>query len=203
MKNSIETQNIMQARTEIRTQMRHARRNLPSLQQQDDANKLLARLIKHERITQATKIAISLANDGEIDTQPFIQWCWENHKQLYLPVVHPFSQGHLLFLAYSETSEMVLNRYGIYEPKLDQLNACPVKELELIFTPLVAFDLKGNRIGMGGGYYDRTLAPWFKNQSGPYPIGLAHDCQKAATIPTLEWDVPLPEIITPSNHFKW
>ncbi|MGB5447016.1 MAG: 5-formyltetrahydrofolate cyclo-ligase [Psychromonas sp.] len=47
------------------------------------------------------------------------------------------------------------------------------------------------------------LAPWFKDKSGPYPIGLAHDCQQVAELPIAEWDVPLPEIITPSKHFNW
>jgi 5-formyltetrahydrofolate cyclo-ligase len=98
---------------------------------------------------------------------------------------------------------MELNRYGIYEPKLEQLHTCALNKLDIIFTPLVAFDQEGNRIGMGGGYYDRMLAPWFKEKRGPYPIGLAHDCQKVSKLPVEEWDVPLPEIITPSQHYQW
>lgn len=199
----MDTQSVMQRRSKIRKQVRNTRRDLSGQQQHDDAKKLFARLIKHEKTIAAHKVAISLAHDGEIDTLAFIKWCWKNNKEVYLPVVHPFSKGHLLFLAYKEDSEMVLNRYGIYEPKLIQLDACPVDQLDIIFTPLVAFDLQGNRIGMGGGYYDRTLAPWFKNKTGPYPIGLAHDCQQLTSIPTLQWDVPLPEIITPNKHLKW
>jgi len=57
---------------------------------------------------------------------------------------------------------------------------------------------------MGGGYYDRTLAKWFKNQKAkPHPIGLAHTCQKIQGIPSEHWDIPLPEIITPNQHFKF
>lgn len=188
---------------QIRSQIRSARRVLPSLQQKQDAVKLSNRLIKHDKIVNAQKIATSLAHDGEIDTLEFIHWCWANNKQVYLPVVHPFSKGHLLFLHYSIETEMVLNRYGIIEPKLEQLHTCPVQDLDLILTPLVAFDFQGNRIGMGGGYYDRMLAPWFKDKSGPYPIGLAHDCQKVESLPVEKWDVPLPEIITPSHHYQW
>lgn len=191
------------SRTEIRNKIRIIRRDLSGAQQKTDADRLFTRLIKHPRVLQAEKISVTLAHDGEIDTLKFIEWCWKNNKKIYLPIVHPFNKGHLLFLQYTSETKMVLNRYGIYEPKLDQLHTCPIADLELVFTPLVAFDPYGNRIGMGGGYYDRMLAPWFKNKSGPYPIGLAHDCQQVEQLPVEEWDVPLPEIITPSEHFRW
>ncbi len=191
------------SRDEIRKHIRKQRRLLTPAQQNLDAQKLFSKLIKHHKVIKAHKIAISLAHDGEIETFAFIKWCWANNKQVYLPVVHPFSKGHLLFLHYTADSEMVTNKYGISEPKLEQLHTCPVTDLDIIFAPLVAFDHQGNRIGMGGGYYDRMLAPWFKNRSGPYPIGLAHNCQQVKQLPIEEWDVPLPEIITPSQHYRW
>jgi len=187
-------------RDQIRQQVRAARRALSAQQQIMDAEKLLVRLIKLEKVQRASSIAISLAFDGEIDTRPFINWCWENNKQVYLPVVDPFNKGHLLFLHYTKNTEMVTNKYGISEPKLNPLHICPISQLDIVFTPLVAFDKQGNRIGMGGGYYDRMLAPWFKEKKGAYPIGLAHDCQQLTKLPTASWDVPLPEIITPSQH---
>tara|TARA_R110001583_G_scaffold25250_3_gene91538 strand:+ start:5234 stop:5827 length:594 start_codon:yes stop_codon:yes gene_type:complete len=188
------------SRDHIRQKIRLARRSLSAEQQSIDAEKLLARLIKLDKVQQSTHIAISLAFDGEIQTQPFIEWCWENNKKVHLPVIHPFNKGHLLFLHYHSETEMVTNQYGIKEPKLNQQLICPVNKLDIIFTPLVAFDVQGNRIGMGGGYYDRTLAPWFNHKTGPYPIGLAHDCQQVEQLPIASWDVPLPEIITPSKH---
>lgn len=186
---------------QIRKEVRQLRRNLPSSIQVRDAQRVLLRLIDHPKVQQAKNIALSLAFDGEINTLPFIKWCWANNKQVYLPVVHPFSKGQLLFLHYSKDTKMLKNQYGIAEPQLDQRFICPVKQLDLIFTPLVAFDKQGNRMGMGGGYYDRMLAPWFLDQKGPYPIGLAHDCQQVDDLPTQPWDVPLPEIISPSKHY--
>ena len=76
----------------------------------------------------------------------------------------------------------------------------PVKQLDIVFTPLVAFDREGNRMGMGGGYYDRTLQHWQENHS-PYPIGIAHDCQQVEHLEQQHWDVPLGEIITPSHVY--
>jgi 5-formyltetrahydrofolate cyclo-ligase len=78
----------------------------------------------------------------------------------------------------------------------------PKHEIDIIFTPLVAFDAEGNRLGMGGGFYDRTLENW--QQTGrPFPVGLAHDCQQVEMIPTEIWDIPLPALITPSRSWQW
>ena len=113
-------------------------------------------------------------------------------------MLHPFTPGHLLFLRYTATSPMTRNRYGIAEPELDMQQVVPHSTLDLICTPLVAFDATGNRLGMGGGYYDRTLACWHEHRLGPKPLGLAHDCQQVDAVPQEEWDVPLPQIITPA-----
>ncbi|MFB1000025.1 MAG: 5-formyltetrahydrofolate cyclo-ligase, partial [Colwellia sp.] len=65
-----------------------------------------------------------------------------------------------------------------------------------------------NRLGMGGGFYDRTLATWHmqyqhNKQTKPIPIGLAHDCQKVQSVPRETWDIPLPKIITPTTSYNF
>ncbi|BBN82699.1 hypothetical protein PA25_26840 [Pseudoalteromonas sp. A25] len=81
---------------------------------------------------------------------------------------------------------------------------CPLYELDYLLMPLVAFDHLGNRLGMGGGYYDKTLARYYKeHMKKPELIGLAHDCQKVEQLPTEAWDVPLQQIITPSKFYQW
>ena len=70
--------------------------------------------------------------------------------------------------------------------------------------PLVAFDKQGNRLGMGGGFYDRTLARLHEqNWQKPQLIGLAHECQKVDALPIESWDVPLKTIITPDKTYCW
>jgi 5-formyltetrahydrofolate cyclo-ligase len=162
------------------------------------------RLIRHHKVRDASTIALYLANDGELDLKEFIAWCFRNNKQVYLPVLHPFCQGHLLFLHYSEQSKLVKNKYQIPEPKLDVTKVLPLHQLDVLITPLVAFDHEGNRLGMGGGFYDRTLAHWQKESDNgmahaakPYPIGVAHKCQQVDKVPTEHWDIPIPEILTP------
>jgi 5-formyltetrahydrofolate cyclo-ligase len=196
---SISTQN--NARTSIRKVIRAKRKSLSQSFQKKASNDLLFTLTNNVVVKNAQHIALYLANDGEVDLQPFIQWCWQQKKQVYLPVIHPFCSGYLLFLLYEKNSLMIENHYGIFEPKLSVSKVCPLSQLELLFTPLVAFDDKGARLGMGGGFYDRTLANWQQHQV--YPIGLAHDCQQVTAVPVENWDVPLPKIITPTRTFNF
>lgn len=192
---------IMNARSQLRKEIRQRRNALAVTEQSNAAIALTKRLSTHSQILQAKRIAIYLSNDGELSTANFIDWCWQNNKEVYLPVVHPFSKGNLLFLDYQEDTELISNRYGILEPKLDVTMVCPLDQLDIICTPLVAFDDSGARLGMGGGFYDRSLAHWQQNKT--YPLGLAHDCQLVDTVPVEGWDIPLPEIITPSKNYRF
>lgn len=187
---------MLENRTLLRQSIRAIRQKLTIAEQRHASSLLTSRLANHNKIQAAKTIALYLANDGELDLLPFIEWCWQQNKKVYLPVLHPFSEGHLLFLLFEKNSVMVQNQYGINEPKLDVSKVCPLNQLNIICTPLVAFDNSGARLGMGGGFYDRTLANWQQHQV--YPIGLAHDCQQVDKIPTELWDIPLPEIITPT-----
>ena len=183
----------------LRTDIRNKRQSLSAEFQALAGRQLADKLSQHLRVKQSCNIAIFLSNDGEINTMLFIEWCWANNKKVYLPVIHPFSKGHLLFIRYYPNTKMIKNKYGILEPALNAQNIIDPLQLDIIFTPLVAFDKLGNRLGMGGGYYDRLLAPWFKNKIGGIPIGLAHDIQQVKQIPLEAWDIPLPEIITPTQ----
>lgn len=199
-----------QERNTIRKAVRAKRRALSNEEQQLAANKLCQKLIKIPQVLEAATIALYLANDGEIALTPFIKWCWQQGKQVTLPVIHPFSKGHLLFLRYSENTLLIDNQFGIPEPQLSAVDVVPFKEIDVIITPLVAFDKQGGRLGMGGGFYDRTLASWYHRTQDSnqvtldtgklvYPIGVAHDCQEVSAVPTEEWDIPLPKIITPAQ----
>lgn len=192
---------LFQQRDEIRKSIRQKRRLLTQEQQQDAALKLCEQVLTHPKIKQAQTIALFLSFDGEIDTSPLISQLWALNKQVCLPVLHPFHRHHLLFLRYTPSTALVKNRFNISEPPLNVNAVIPLSNIDIIFTPLVAFDEQGQRLGMGGGFYDRTLENW--QQKSFYPMGLAHTCQQVTHLPIANWDVPLPEIITPEKiwHF--
>ncbi|AJI94010.1 5-formyltetrahydrofolate cyclo-ligase [Yersinia ruckeri] len=188
-------------RQQIRSEIRQRRRLLSPEQQHNSALLASQQVQQHKKIQQARSIALFLSFDGELNTQPIIQQLWQQNKHVYLPVLHPFSPGNLLFLRYDAETPLRQNRLKIREPQWDVTQVLPLSQLDIMITPLVAFDRHGQRLGMGGGFYDRTLQNW--QQCGPYPIGLAHDCQLVDDLPVEHWDIPLPEIITPGKVWRW
>ncbi|MCM2678887.1 5-formyltetrahydrofolate cyclo-ligase [Echinimonas agarilytica] len=194
---------LMATRAALRKQLRQQRQGLSAKQQSLASHALLENLQQVDAIKHANSLAVYLAGDGEIDLAPLIHWCWHEHKTLTVPVLHPFSKHHLLFLRYEPTTPMVRNCYGIFEPQLNVLDVLPVAHLDCMVLPLVGFDDQANRMGMGGGYYDRTLASWQQQRHAKSAlIGVAHDCQKVAKLPVANWDVPLDQVVTPSIIIK-
>lgn len=188
-------------RQAIRTHVRHLRRGLSAEQQTLAANSVAERALNVASIDRAQHIALFLSVDGELNTRPLIARLWQQHKQVYLPVLHPFSAGNLLFIRYTPETLLTPNRLRIPEPPLDVRQIIPLDQLDVMFVPLVAFDKQGQRLGMGGGFYDRTLQYWRSHRF--LPIGLAHDCQQVDTLPTESWDIPLPAMLTPSRLWQW
>lgn len=184
---------IQQQRQQLRQQIRKKRAELTALQQQQAEHNITQKALNVIAQRQAQNIALYLSFDGEISTHALINALWAQHKKVYLPVLHPFAKHHLLFLRYLPNTPMVQNHFGIWEPKLNVQSVLPLDALDVLFTPLVAFDKQGNRLGMGGGFYDRTLQDW---QSKSFvPIGLAHACQQVEQLPIAHWDVPLFDIL--------
>jgi 5-formyltetrahydrofolate cyclo-ligase len=102
------------------------------------------------------------------------------------------------FAAYQPGMRMALNRFSIAEPALPRAELLAAECLDLIIMPLVGFDAGGNRLGMGGGFYDRTLA--FLQHRGrwrrPLLFGLAYEFQRVDGLQPRCWDVPLDGVIT-------
>ncbi len=191
----------MLKRQKIRQQVRHLRRAMTDEQQAQAAEQLAELALNYAPLSTARNIALFLSVDGELNTRPLIARLWHLKKAVYLPVLHPFSPGNLLFLRYSPDTPLLPNKLRIPEPPLDIRQLITLDQLDLMLVPLVAFDQHGQRLGMGGGFYDRTLQNW--RQHGFLPVGLAHDCQQVDSLPVAEWDVPLPAVMTPSKLWQW
>lgn len=184
-------------RKQLRRELRTRRRNLNPLQQKRAAFALTRQLLRHPQVLRSRHIALYLPNDGEIDPGFFIEVARRMGKACYLPVLHPVYQNRLWFIRFDRTTALVPNRFGIPEPAKGPALRRAARALDLVLLPLVGFDPQGGRLGMGGGFYDRTFA--FKlqqEQRSPYLIGLAHECQCVPSLPTAPWDVPLDAVIT-------
>ncbi len=199
----MQKQNVQEDCRKVYRKVYRKKRQALSYQEQSiAAHDLLSVCIASTTLSQVKTVACYIANDGEIDPIAIINYCWQQGKYVFLPVLHPFSKGHLLFVEYHPHSPTRKNCYGIEEPIVTSSNLSTLANIELILTPLVAFDASGNRLGMGGGYYDRTIAPIRRDSLPTKLIGLAHTCQQTDMLLTDSWDIPLDGIATPEQFFS-
>lgn len=189
-------------RSELRSRIRCHRRALTPLQQTIASRRLSAQVRRAPAFSRARRLAVYLASDGEISLKPLIELCWKLGKSVYLPVLHPVRHNRLWFTPYTRNTRLRPNRYKIPEPVLKRPGAAPWA-LDLVLMPLVAFDASGNRMGMGGGYYDRTFAFTLRKPGlkGPKLVGMAHDFQRVESLPLADWDVPLRGVVTDQRRY--
>ncbi len=180
------------------------RRNALSTAQRDVASAgLLDQLLSVRSFQFAQVIAMYLVNDGEIDPVRVMQWCRENEKIPTVPVVQGDS-GILVFAEVTPQTRFRENRFGIREPVITQTRIIAARELDLVLLPLVAFDKCGNRLGMGGGFYDRTFEFLVNTDSTrPELIGIAHEIQKVKKINVEPWDIPLTTVVTDKQVYSF
>ena len=193
--NPREEVNKAQTRNELRQMLRSRRRALSVEEQDRGAEGLLSNLTKRNEYQSSQRIALYLACDGEISPELVAKHAWSQGKQCYLPVLDPDDKTHLLFQAYRPDTPLLTNRFNIPEPELNLGDCIQPEELDLVLMPLTGFDESGGRLGMGGGFYDRTFA-FVSNGSRPILIGLAHECQKLEKVPMADWDVPVQGVVT-------
>lgn len=189
----------MMTQAEIRQQIRDQRARLQEHEIQQASEKVTDCVISFMSFESPLNMAFYMPNQGEIDPTPLIEHAWQQDNDCYLPGLHPDKEKQLVFLNYTQETQLVTNKYGIPEVPYDPNLACDTEALDIVFVPLVAFDEACHRIGLGAGFYDRAFN--FKLQSHHEPpmlIGLAYEFQKAEKIPAQAWDVPVDIVVTES-----
>ena len=194
--------NHNQQRQQLRQSLRHKRQALSLEQRQQAALQLAEQIQLLPQYPSAQHIGFYMTNDNEIDPLPFIEKAWAMGKQCYLPKLDPDHKKHLYFILYHKGDPLNLNRYKIPEPLPSPHQRHPVGDLDIVLTPLVGFDKQGNRLGMGGGYYDRTFEFVSHNSDKPLLIGLAYEAQKVEHIPAENWDIPMRLIVTEKQIYS-
>ena len=190
----------MQAQ-QIRKMMHNRRKKLSNEVRATTSLRVAKQLMDASIFLHSVDIACYLSKAGELNTQPIIEAIWAQNKNCYLPIVDPHHFGQMRFMRYFPQSELILNRFGIKEPVFQKSHAIDPSDLDLVLVPLFAFDEKGNRLGSGGGYYDRAFS-FLKETSGqrnPFLCGIAYDFQEVPALTTKEWDIMLHAVVTESK----
>ncbi|CDZ76903.1 5-formyltetrahydrofolate cyclo-ligase family protein [Legionella massiliensis] len=177
----------------LRRSRRQIRENLSIEYQHAASTRVCSRIRGLEQYRQAKRIALYHAMGGEIDLYAIWNSAPLQGKFCYFPVLN--DDKTLLFLPATPATPFIKNRYGIDEPDVPKSEAISPTSLDIIFLPLVVFDDYGTRLGMGAGYYDRTLA----KVNHPMLMGIAYEFQHYPYIEPHSWDIPLTGIITQSK----
>lgn len=175
-------------RQTLRRELRARRRALSPREQTRAARALARRLRSLRRVRLARRLGAYTAVGSELSLQAFLQHC--PIERVALPQV---IGTRLRFLPADAPQRR--HRLGFAEPY--GRRAWAIWSLSVILIPLLGFDRKGNRLGQGGGHYDRALARLRLRR--PWLLGIAHDVQEVSAIPTDVWDIPLDGIITPTR----
>ncbi|MBL3555725.1 MULTISPECIES: 5-formyltetrahydrofolate cyclo-ligase [Marinobacter] len=191
------------SRSKLRKTLRQKRRALSAEEQQIAADQLALNLLRHPDLYRARHVAIYLPNDGEIDPRIYAHIARQRGVRFYLPVLHPVHHGRLVFSRFTDNTRLTANRFGIPEPAFQNGLKRPPWALDAVLFPLVGFDEFGGRLGMGGGFYDRTFAfTRIRPRLAPKLIGLAHECQKVSELPLEPWDIPLHSVVTDRGYYR-
>lgn len=186
----------------IRARIKHERQALTSPFMQRSAIALLGHVSQAQLIEKHDNIAFYLPTGGEISCLPIIEYALSQGKKCYVPKIVSTQKREMLFLPYTGRDSVEKGRYGILEPIAAPKDAIDTADLSLVFMPLVAFDNAGNRLGMGGGYYDAAFANKTKGKQ-PLLVGLAYNLQKVPQVPTEKWDLQMDAVITPNNYHRF
>ncbi len=180
----------------IRQGLKQVRQRLPAEYRIKTSAQVCKRIAISEAYRKAKRIALYFSANGEVDLDVLWTSAPYHGKFCYFPCLR--EDKSLDFLPATPSTPFKKNRFNIPEPDVSLSLAIKPQDLDIIFMPLVAFDSKGTRMGMGAGYYDRAL----KDVTQPLLIGVAYDFQRFEYLRAQEWDVPLSGIVTP-KHFYW
>ena len=186
---------ISTERRALRREMRRRRCALNEPDRRAAARALSRRLAGNRWFANSRTIAVYLPNDGEISLLPLVARAWSMGKRTYLPKLFG---PKLWFFPFHARTTFAGNRFAIPEPAEPARRRIRPMFLDLVLFPLVAFDRAGNRLGMGGGYYDRTFEAVRRRTvwRGPKLVGVAYEFQKVDALPAADWDVPLDAVAT-------
>ena len=190
----------MENQSTIRKHIQTLRKALSKEQQSAYSKEICERVIDSEILNEAEHIAVYLPVRGEADPTPLLGFEQCSNKQFYLPILSSAKQNHLEFAKFDADTPMKLNKFKIPEPDVNESDLLKdPKILDCVIMPLVGLDPMGNRIGMGGGFYDRTFSFRKASHMKPLLIGFCYDLQIIAPQTPQRWDVPVDAIATQSS----
>lgn len=190
---------MMRNKDALRSHLRALRKQLTSSEQNQASISLAQQISRSGLLDHCDSLAVYLPNDGEIDPIVIVELARKHNIPVYLPVLDTEKFGHLNFYKWLTDTEFLPNKFGIPEPVgTEKIEA---NLLHTVLVPLVGFDDQGGRLGMGGGFYDRTFEFERSSKESSRLVGLAHECQKVTELELEPWDIPMSKVVTDKGSY--
>lgn len=180
-------------RAAVRNASRAARAGLSAAERELASKNIADAVVRSSWFRRSRFIACYLPMPEEVDTWMLIGRAWRMKKRIFAPIIE--KNFTMRFREITAESELAVNWYGLAEPTHGQFIS--PRKLDLVITPVVAFDAKCNRIGMGGGYFDRAFA-FLRHRKyllRPKLVGVAFTCQRVEKIAPNPWDIRLFRVV--------
>lgn len=189
----------------LRTRLRRLRQAVPAAVRKRAGRAIVRIALAQGLLASKRRFGFYVPAKGEIDCLPLLNRALWLGAECCLPVVPRARQRMLWFSRLGDGPHWGTNRYGIPEYGHRRFNRLRAADLDILFLPLLGFDDAGYRMGMGGGYYDASLAYLRRRRTWRKPrlIGLAFEVQRVARLPRDPWDVPLDGVITERCYYRF
>ncbi len=178
---------------EIRRKILKKRLSLSSEDIRDKSQQVFLHLAETVEYRNSQNIMFYVATRSEVQTEEMIKMSIKMGKNVFVPIILPECINLAPSKIFDFDTELEKGKKGILEPKKEYYRLFPPEDIDLIIIPGVAFDLSGNRIGRGFGYYDNFLR---KVRSSAKIVALAFEMQIVKKIPNDKNDIPVHKIIT-------
>ncbi len=179
----------------LRKAGKEARKSLAPEERHEKSKKIVDRILESQEFAEANVIMIYKAFGGEVELDALEEAIAKNDKYVASKsLVYPLCTSKTEMIALQPQGEdaWMSGSYGITEPVREKSVEVDPADIDLIICPCTSFDEECNRIGMGGGYYDRYLTKCGKTKI----VAVAFEAQKAESIPCAEWDRPMQKVFT-------
>lgn len=169
------------------------RNSVPGEELDSLSSQIARRVLELPEVEKARTISTYLHIGSEVRTRAIVDWCLARGKRVVVPVTNKSSRRLIFSELHYPDRELELGTFGIPEPKHEFLRPVPLDEAEVVLIPGIAWDLRGYRIGYGGGFYDRSINAL---RTPLKKVGLVYEFQIIRKIPVTRYDRPVDIMVT-------
>jgi 5-formyltetrahydrofolate cyclo-ligase len=189
----------MESKSEIRKRILKMRNSMTDVEVKSKSQIISDKLKSLDEYNSSKTIFVYMSFGNEVDTLNLIKYMLKDNKRVVIPYTDTINTVIIPSELKSLEDDLILNKFGYYEPKFENIQKVETDELDLIIVPGVVFDKNLNRIGFGKGYYDRILVG---KKPSTKAVAVAYEFQVLDEIPSEPHDIKMDMIVTEENIYS-